>query len=895
MRRFLKFFVYFFIAIFLVLGAFVASYFLFIWNRYPRGFDATGHLFRLEFVRHFGLGAEWVHSWASGMPLFLLYAHLPYQLLALVSSLFDFSSEVVLTGAAVFAVGVTSFAVFLLVKELVNNWLIAIASGVLYLTSPSSWGMAFASGLYPRVLALPFFVLSIWLTFKFLKDRTRVHFVLTTFFIALTFLLHFFIGAAAFIVSFLLLVVWMGGLKEKIKTAFLLYTPSVLLVVFFILPFIWARMNAPGFLTSTEAILTPGIEYSTLKDFFYLINYESRDFTFTNFLVPDLLDLNPVITPLFLISGLVSIVFKLWGKKKEINRAVLVFVLFTIGGYIYSLFFLRPFLPLYGGILAPRWAVYFIPIFSIPASMLFLKFLLGRKSLLLSVCGFLIAGLSVLWFFLQYPLNKPIPRVSQVVKNELFGYTLLTENLDKRQFNFRLGTGNYADIGAWFNVQFPYVPQTRDFYNQAIVNPDFYFYLYYAGWEKSDNLEETNFLFDWFGVKGFVVTKESPVKDKFENKPAYSPIDQDGHLKLYQFNLPTPILSATNTPAFLVIGSMESYNTVFRSLSFAGMDSKSFIPVFGPNTYLDDYELSDLSVFPIVVLYDGYKIRDQKKVEALLREFMEKGGSLFIDDHRGEALFPTSILPVEGRETGEIHKWQLSSKGESLKIDPSSFAPPIFNDGPWRITRAKKIGQAEGLLEESGKPVLVFKEEGEGKILWSGLNLFFHTIHHQSKYESGLIGDLLSLLVEEKNLGAVYQEPLKDDLTYETSTFIAEFVHPEKRIVKLKEPATAVLFKESFFPNWQAKVNGKRAPIYKAGPGFMYVPLNNSKAGDEVVFVFGTHPIQWAGRFISLGTLVALLLWLFDWWIFKPYILRLQERLTGPFKSLARWWEREEE
>ncbi len=95
--------------------------------------------------------------------------------------------------------------------------------------------------------------------------------------------------------------------------------------------------------------------------------------------------------------------------------------------------------------------------------------------------------------------------------------------------------------------------------------------------------------------------------------------------------------------------------------------------------------------------------------------------------------------------------------------------------------------------------------------------------------------------------GAVYllfQQALQwlfgEDATSSPS-YQAEFVNPEKREVTLRSPAGGVLFKESYFPNWKARFITEKGtqslPIYQAGPGMMYVPLDGESTG-TVVFEY---------------------------------------------------------
>jgi hypothetical protein len=93
-------------------------------------------------------------------------------------------------------------------------------------------------------------------------------------------------------------------------------------------------------------------------------------------------------------------------------------------------------------------------------------------------------------------------------------------------------------------------------------------------------------------------------------------------------------------------------------------------------------------------------------------------------------------------------------------------------------------------------------------------------------------------------------------------SYQAEFVNPEKREVTLRSPAGGVLFKESYFPNWQARFvteeGTQSLPIYQAGPGMMYVPLDGESTG-TVVFEYKMAWYEIGGWIITFLSGLALL------------------------------------
>lgn len=95
--------------------------------------------------------------------------------------------------------------------------------------------------------------------------------------------------------------------------------------------------------------------------------------------------------------------------------------------------------------------------------------------------------------------------------------------------------------------------------------------------------------------------------------------------------------------------------------------------------------------------------------------------------------------------------------------------------------------------------------------------------------------------------------------------YIARQINPEQFEVELSSHAKGVLFKENYFPNWRAYIIGqerRRLEIYLAGPNFMYVMLPDLEELLKVQFRYERSIPQWLGDFISIGSLIVLLIYM---------------------------------
>ena len=142
-------------------------------------------------------------------------------------------------------------------------------------------------------------------------------------------------------------------------------------------------------------------------------------------------------------------------------------------------------------------------------------------------------------------------------------------------------------------------------------------------------------------------------------------------------------------------------------------------------------------------------------------------------------------------------------------------------------------------------------EYGQGRVVWSGFNLPYHMTYQEKN-------------VQEARLFQQALQWLFGDESTPAPSYQAEFINPEKREVTLNSGANGVLFKESYFPEWQASFvteDGKQSlPIYQAGPGMMYVPLDGKSPG-TVIFEYKMAWYEIGGWIITFLSILALLIY----------------------------------
>jgi hypothetical protein len=432
---------------------------------------------------------------------------------------------------------------------------------------------------------------------------------------------------------------------------------------------------------------------------------------------------------------------------------------------------------------------------------------------------------------------------------------------------FRAGvSGEDGFLGMWFNYV-SQIPQTRDYHSAAVLQPDWHAWLMHGVWKEQDNYPETYFLLDWWSVKWLLVNSYEHNPAKFLSKPEhYKPVTNatllSGAVTFYEFlceNV-TPIASAGNQPTLLVIGKGQ-YRSALNILAYSDYNSERLIPVHG-HDFVDDYSLDELQKFDAILLI-GQQYHNRDRSWDLLRRYVEAGGGLivetgiqFLTDDWNASSFPDAF-PVGQTVWGNFgKKWKFSYTPSEISdgIRFNSFSPAISGEDPWSYSRSSNESVrswAKAILLNNGYPVVVAGQLGKGRIVWSGMNLYFHIGVYKNDEE-------IKFAVRMIDWATRAQEYKTDNALYR-----AERVNPERVEVQLDGSSKGVLYKEFYFGNWRAfltEINGRtyEVAIYKAGPDFMYafVPRN---ASYPVKAVFEYHrELQYGSLIVSVGAFLLI-------------------------------------
>ncbi|MBU0648066.1 hypothetical protein KJ855_02700, partial [Patescibacteria group bacterium] len=450
------------------------------------------------------------------------------------------------------------------------------------------------------------------------------------------------------------------------------------------------------------------------------------------------------------------------------------------------------------------------------------------------------------WFDIQNTTQNELPAA------------LPTDNTNQ---NYRFAH-NDSHIAVWFNYDYPNIAQTRDYYSQALLNQNDKFWFENAVFALDNNYNETQYLMDWMAVKWFSVQFPNFNFDKFDTRPdLFTHVSDNGNpikeerIDVYEYKNPRPIIEATNAKTILVIGDEASYRNLLLSLAQTDLYSDKIIPIQG-NQFVDLYILEDLQKYDSVLLYNFSWI-EKERAFTLLDQYVYQGGHLLIESSSilskpegVTAFLPAPVKTINPGEFGE--SWNFEVGDDQIILDDvnlEDFGPAIYGgDKPWGMLYADEENlrdNAKSVLKNHGHTVIASMDHGQGRVMWSGLNLFYHFNNYHSTSEKRLIENII------------------DDLTGVSSSDFqnqpGEILDAQKRQVVLEEDSdyTGILVKENYFPNWMAyyqTTDGKahKLDIDPSGLGMMYIDLPTDIEGSYTFYMkYRKSWLEWV--FISLS------------------------------------------
>ncbi len=403
------------------------------------------------------------------------------------------------------------------------------------------------------------------------------------------------------------------------------------------------------------------------------------------------------------------------------------------------------------------------------------------------------------------------------------------------------------------------------------------------------------FLIDWYALKYLAVfpDPEFNVVSRFWQDDTYI-ASRSGETPPAVLTISpeftSGIVEAVNVPVVGFVGKQSGYDAFLRNLAMLNLNTRYLIPLRLTDS-IDKIPQKALEEIDLLVLYN-FEGKNWNKIE----DFVQKGGKVWIESggqssfREGENL--PAVFPNRKIKHGSLGKnWQAETAEELARIDFEKLAPLDYRGDPWKLFYVpdNRIESGQVLLSQAGKPIITEQQIGQGKVLWSGVNLWYRPMEYLK--ESGLKEAEILRALMQRLTSFTGKEPIQISLERPRS----------EKILVSGQGIGGVVLKENFLPGWKAKANGKSLSFFPAGPDLMYFPLPADLKDKpvEVEITYQGPLVYWLLFFVSIFSLFLAA----EEIVTNGFLARkaaassLGKRIDPErlFKTISGWWEKGEE
>lgn len=787
-----------------------------IWStQYLVGADYFGHLYRARFLADAwrqGIAYPlWDSTWYAGYPFLQLFAPLPYFFIAPI--IFFFHNDAL--AVKIFIVAIFAFSVLSMYwasRIIFMDRLVSVFSAFIFLVLPFRASNALIVGNLPALLGISIAPLMIAGFYKALKTRTY-GWVCTAGILSALLLLsqlytfYLVVLLIAFMIIWLLLFARQGrrfieDLFRYVETGLCIVLVFFLACAAWLIPFI--ALSRGTFLEQYSEVAVHSLQFGSLSNLFRFGLEGSWQYVG---------------------AALIVVVFlSVFVNNIKEKRLVLFFSFMTIASIVVVVLDdprLLSFLPMSGLLQASRFfylVAIILPFAAGPAIGAIVRNLTAPiKATRVRVVVVLLMGFIICFgLWLDLGRNQAIFGRSSSIAAETSAYIKKAKTLPD---NSRVVDLYHSLYNHGIH---PYVPALTGqdtlggwYIEGAIIRKDIS--LLYWLLEKEKRPDRIAPLLALLNTEYVLVEHDSRYEKRLLATKRFVSIWQIKNLRLLRLidrSAPaqekTPILLIGDYPAdeyLLSTQLLGEGNYVFSSAKWNQLDRYSEVQQFAP--------------YGAIVLYNYNYLSTQPDSEPFA-SFVRQGGTLYIcpdNSPDAQAKKTTQLFGVNIKVASENSKmdWEpqngLVRTGLPKDVVFKDFSPAIWENKSWSFSEFDGV---EPLLEANGHVVIGRKRVGKGQVVFIGFNFLYHVAYYKNAAEARL-------------LSYIFSESLPKNINLESAAMTKNKTGVITVVAKTatRKPAW-LMISQSYFPGWQATVNGKQATIQTMRPPMMLVRVSGA-------------------------------------------------------------------
>lgn len=388
--------------------------------------------------------------------------------------------------------------------------------------------------------------------------------------------------------------------------------------------------------------------------------------------------------------------------------------------------------------------------------------------------------------------------------------------------------------------------------------------------------QQAKFFIDWYGIKYLIGNStygENAISPYFfeeggggcvESRLANTDKDKT---TIYRISdaCTSGIVAPVRSRVIGFVGSNDAYTNFVKDIASLNLNTSYLVPVKISES-IGGISSKNLNFVDSLVIYEPTKNLGILAGNGWSKvyDFVSRRGNVWIETGGNSKDSENASLPkvfpiIETKLGGLGSNWEVGGKLAD-RIDFSRLGKLDYQGDQWKLsfTEGAQVKEgAEVLLTQKGYPIAVSQKIDKGKVLWTGINIFYRPDYFRRQGYG----------MEEANFVGVFLNELTDNLAPQKAKAKIERVSPEKILVT-GQGFSGVLLKETNWPGWTARVesNGKSqsVPILTAGPELMYIPIPKQleKGSIRVLINYRGAFIYWLSFIVSLVSFILIVFYL---------------------------------